>query len=745
MPTGPASKYAWKLRKPTQKPQRLTQKPIPPPTRRVPLKPDQVAELCRLMKDAFQWSEGPREFQVEGVRSQIEGVDTIIQAPTGSGKTAIAAGPYVWPGNAMKTTIMVSPLLALEEEMVGTFKTEFGLPAVAVNGQIDAGILRGIFKDIVQGQYRIVLISPEMLQSPAFKFHVLRHQSFTQRVLSIVVDEAHCVSHWGADFRKLYGRLGTIRAHLLPGTPVIAVTATLTARVRRDLLEILHFPKLGGKFINVGNDRPNVSIVVRACEHPQNTLADLDFILPASINTPSDIPKTYVYVDKIETGNDIIDHLETLLRTRNPSLANHGLIRPFNATMSHEYRQAAMAAFRENTGLAPSDDSATQAHGPIRILVCTDAAGMGCNVPDIDLVVQWKLPAKLSNFIQRAGRAARGRGRRGLAVLIVERSAYSINIEVTTNGTQAKGRIQQATTGQASKKRRSKRTTKTTSQKGSKAPKGYAEQHGINRGNSTANADGPLNAEHQPALDPEAEDEEEWRAATLSRDYPQAIFGASALLDDATIDKLTSVGPLAEDEIKQILKEWVWRHDYETELCQLLRSLNVVFRPKPKPPKKTRAVHSADAATTPSAAGKRPAPRADDDPSDTMRPSTRTTKRVRLHDTGDPVSILPCSLDDALTARMVNKNPMDTSESSTINIMQPSHHTFTPAPTAGPSTAAGPSHLHTAAASLVSQAVRTLPLNSPYYTPIASPYMRAPALLPPISNPPATHLSRKPR
>ncbi|TFY55897.1 hypothetical protein EVJ58_g7964 [Rhodofomes roseus] len=129
---------------------------------------------------------------------------------------------------------------------------------------------------------------------------------------------------------------------------------------------------------------------------------------------------------------------------------------------------------------------------------------------------------------------------------------------------------------------------------------------------------------------------EEWRAATLSRDYPQAIFGASALLDDTTIDKLTSAGPLTEDEIKQMLKGWIWRHDYEAELCQLLRSLNVVFRPKPKPPKKTRAAHSADTATTLSAPGKRPAPRTDDDPFNTMPPtSTQTTKRARLDDTGD--------------------------------------------------------------------------------------------------------------
>jgi len=157
-----------------------------------------------------------------------------------------------------------------------------------------------------------------------------------------------------------------------------------------------------------------VTLIIRAAEHPLNTFADLDFILPGSINAATDIPKTYLYVDNIHTGTEIIDYFVAKLKayeeaTPNVSLPS-SLIRPFNANLSSEYRAAAMSSFRQ---------------GDIRILVCTD--DQGCNIPDIDLVVQWKLPATLSHFIQRAGRAARGRGRTGLAVLIVERSAYNTN------------------------------------------------------------------------------------------------------------------------------------------------------------------------------------------------------------------------------------------------------------------------------------------------------------------------------
>ncbi|KAI0763973.1 P-loop containing nucleoside triphosphate hydrolase protein [Trametes elegans] len=456
------------------------------------------------MRDAYGWDEHPKAFQLAGVKAQLEGMDLVIQASTGAGKTAIAAGPHLWPSSKGKTTIMVCPLLSLEDEMVRTFDLDFGLRAVAVNSK-NGACSPLVIKKILAGTYQIVLISPEMLQSRTFLNRVLRNHHFARRVLSVVVDEAHCISHWGADFRKKYGSLGVVRAFLPRGTSVVALSATLTPRVRRDIMSKLQFPKNpGGSFLNVGNDRPNVSIIVCACEHPLNSYADLDFVIPETVSSPELIPKSYVYADNIHTGTEIVDYIQLLIVTRTgiPKHEAEQAVRPFNAVMSDSYRLESMDAFRR---------------GKIRILVCTDAAGMGCNVRDVDLVVQWRLPSTLSNFIQRAGRAARDPSRSGIAVLLVERSAFSppghkaarnpqpshhSTIHHTPASTQA-ARADSSTTisitGElldASKPRTKHR----------RILQEYAEAHGSKRGSCAANQDArPLGA--QPALDPDAADE----------------------------------------------------------------------------------------------------------------------------------------------------------------------------------------------------------------------------------------------
>ncbi|KAH9847421.1 P-loop containing nucleoside triphosphate hydrolase protein [Lenzites betulinus] len=568
------------------------------------LTPEDVQLLSQKLRDTCGWHADPKPFQLAGIKAQLDGDDMIIQASTGAGKTAIAAGPHLWQTSAGKTTIMVCPLLSLEDEMVRTFELEFGLNAVALNSTNGACSPLTI-KRIISGAYHIILISPEMLQSRTFVNRVLRNPRFARRVLSVVVDEAHCISHWGAEFRKKYSSIGVVRAFLSRGTPIVALSATLTPRVRRDVTSKLHFPKGGDHFLNVSNDRSNVSLVVRACEHPMNTYADLDFVVPGSISSIEDIPKAYIYADNIHMGSEIVDYLKGLVVSRmgaSDSSEEHatGAIRPFNAIMSNSYREESMDAFRRGT---------------VRILVCTDAAGMGCNIRDVDLVVQWKLPATLSNFIQRAGRAAWASSRQGLAVLLVERSAFS-----TPDAKSA--RQPHKTQGG----RRGAVTTRPTDRR--KQSKMYAEAHGLKRGSHSGNDDEQPSGE-EPQLDPDAADEgllafvqsvhcrrdvwsmvyesthqdsttpccdltrpgphprlkrtkkvkkglpvveyqgrlRDWCKTVFERDHSGAQWDHTGLLSHMQVEHLTSVGRLNRVKLASILgASWVWWDEYSDEL-----------------------------------------------------------------------------------------------------------------------------------------------------------------------------------
>lgn len=151
-----------------------------------------------------------------------------------------------------------------------------------------------------------------------------------------------------------------LRAFLPRGTPIVAMSATLAAPIQSDVMKKLEF---GTKpddyvFVNIGNDRPNVAMVVRAIEHPINSYADMNFIIPDNVEQPKDIPLTMVYADTVPQSPEIVDHLERLLPA---GLCGTGLVRPFNAAFGADFRTAVLKAFKE---------------GSVRVLVCTNAAGM---------------------------------------------------------------------------------------------------------------------------------------------------------------------------------------------------------------------------------------------------------------------------------------------------------------------------------------------------------------------------------
>ena len=138
-------------------------------------------------------------------------------------------------------------------------------------------------KDITAGKWAIVILSPEMILSKKFINNIIQKPEMSRHVLSVVVDEAHVISHWGSGFRKKYGTLGVLRALLPKGTPVITMSATLAGRVRKDVLTKLQFDLKKFNYLNLGNNRPNVSLVVRAIQNPMNTYSDLEFLIPKGI------------------------------------------------------------------------------------------------------------------------------------------------------------------------------------------------------------------------------------------------------------------------------------------------------------------------------------------------------------------------------------------------------------------------------------------------------------------------------
>ncbi|THV02115.1 P-loop containing nucleoside triphosphate hydrolase protein, partial [Dendrothele bispora CBS 962.96] len=474
---------------------------------------------------------------------------------------------------------------------------------------------------ICTGKYQIIVISPEMMLSQKFIKNVLKNEELAHRILSIIIDEAHVISHWGTGFRKKYGELGILRALLPKGIPFVVLSATLPPRVRQDVLTKLHFSRDESDYINInlGNDRPNVSLVVRAMQHPMNTYQDLDFVIPQKVQKTNEIKKTFIYADNISTGVEIAAHLESLLPD---TLQYTGLIRPYNAAYSQKYRKAAMKQFRE---------------GQIRVLVCTDAAGMGCNIPDIDVIVQWKLPDTMSNFVQRAGRAARDRNRQGLAVLLVEKSAYGLDCE---------NLVSDISTGTQKAKKKADEVTDYVKS----TLKNYADLHGVKRGAYGGTLDGTdknhlphytptikrnsrdegllafvqtgtcrrriiaaiySNRDLDPKVDccdvcvptllnctrpgyykapprkaavvkgvpykPTKQSLHEWRVSVYQRDFKYAQWGYRGILSDETLEMLSAVGPIESKSGLAVLLEgkWSWWEQYGEDMWAKISTLNM--------------------------------------------------------------------------------------------------------------------------------------------------------------------------
>ncbi|CAE6479932.1 unnamed protein product [Rhizoctonia solani] len=410
-----------------------------------------------------------RKFPVQATQAILEGQDVVVHAGTGRGKTLIFAAPHFVLEH--KISIVILPLILLQHDQRDRMK-RMHLNAIAINKEVH--IESNVWEDISQGKYQIIFLSPEMaLHSERVKTLFLT-VSFQQCLIALHVDEGHTISLWGGDFRKDYKGLGRIRARLPKGIPTSIVSATLRPNVKNDAMATLGFSSNPSEFtdINEGNERGNIFIGVVPMKHSGSSFKSLAPLIDPNESDPSKIPKTIVYIDDVV---DVTLAVITLYSWLHPSLRSTCLIMPVHAWMPPWYRTEAMAKFTtgevrilvctEAAGMkficsCKSDDvvdvtlavitlyswlrpslrntclimpvhtwmppwyrteaMAKFTTGEVWILVCTEAAGMGCDIPDIKRVVQFGICQSIDAFVQRIGRAWRGNDGTGEGWLFYE-------------------------------------------------------------------------------------------------------------------------------------------------------------------------------------------------------------------------------------------------------------------------------------------------------------------------------------
>ncbi|OEJ99486.1 RecQ family ATP-dependent DNA helicase [Roseivirga misakiensis] len=327
-----------------------------------------------ILKQYWGYSEF-RPTQEEVIQSVIDGHDTLALLPTGGGKSICFQIPGLM---AEGLCIVVSPLVALMKDQVYQLKQR-GISAIALHAGQSKREIDHALDNAVNSDLQFLYCSPERLKTDLFKARIKRVQE-KRGVGLIAVDEAHCISQWGYDFRPAYLEISALR-ELLPDVPVIALTATATPKVRKDIQDKLSFKK--PKVFTKSFARENLSYSVRFEEHKERKLIE-------ALN---------------RVGGSAVVYVATRRHAKEVALQlmNNGISADFyHAGLTHEERNQ-----KQENWL----------HNRTRVIVSTNAFGMGIDKPDVRLVAHMDLPDNLESYYQEAGRAGRDE-KKAFAVII---------------------------------------------------------------------------------------------------------------------------------------------------------------------------------------------------------------------------------------------------------------------------------------------------------------------------------------
>ncbi|KAJ7199390.1 P-loop containing nucleoside triphosphate hydrolase protein [Mycena pura] len=367
-------------------------------------------DLARLFEAEFDVSE-----------AIVLGLDAVVIAGTGAGKTI----PFMMPLllDRTKFVLVISPLKILQEDQLTQSQAnrfrKMGLKAAAVNGdtykkelqqarQICNALSRFLIYSLQELRTQIhnaIFTSPEMcFEHQEFRKY-LRDEQTGKRIRAVIIDEAHCASQWGGDFRPHYALLHRLRALLPVGTPILATSATLSQCALTEVCSGLDLDLGRSFYVNLGNDRPNITPSVVHMKSSKDYEAVFPHLPdPANVKSADDFSKTIVFTNAVKKTQVLC---RILRRRYAPEV--RGAIDFLHSHRTAKAKRRVMRDFRK---------------GKIKILIATEAAGMGADIRDIELIIQFGVPSSLSVWTQRAGRAGRCPELQARAILLVERSMF---------------------------------------------------------------------------------------------------------------------------------------------------------------------------------------------------------------------------------------------------------------------------------------------------------------------------------
>lgn len=322
-----------------------------------------TTSLRRTLRHTFGFR-SLREGQEEVIRAILAGRDALAIMPTGAGKSLC----YQLPGAQLPgTTVIVSPLISLMKDQVDKLQ-ELGIDAVQVNSTLSAAEESEILEQIGKEQREFVFVTPERITQPEF-LETLK----TNKIDVFVIDEAHCISMWGHDFRPSYLHLREV-VTALGNPPVLALTATATPEVIEDIRRQLGREEM--EVVDIGVYRENLRFEVISTPREDSKREMLGRLL-AEMEGPG-----IVYASTIKDCEEVADHLESLGAS----------VGRYHGRLGARERKRTQDRFMA---------------GEIRVIVATNAFGMGIDKPDLRFVIHYNLPGSLESYYQEAGRAGR--------------------------------------------------------------------------------------------------------------------------------------------------------------------------------------------------------------------------------------------------------------------------------------------------------------------------------------------------